>query len=100
MHTDQELNNNDNNDVITQMCLKPNSTETPRTRQYFYSGPATTRDLDGIKTMYAEMCHGRPASISLIVRRSLALLASHLRGIQGDDEKYQELAALMQHSKN
>lgn len=90
-------------DVITQLRLEQlNDEGVPRTRAHFYTGPRSRMDLDDIKSMYVALSDGgRPVSVSVIVRRSLDLLASHLRGVmetEDKDELNQEMAALVQHT--
>lgn len=85
----------------TMLCLNKSDRAVPPTRTHFYSGPKARKDLGDIRQMYADMCHGRSVSTSVIVRRALSLLASHLRGMaEIEAEQDRELAALVRHTNN
>jgi len=86
----------------TQLCLKK-TPGIPRKVSRFWAGEVTQRDLNAIREAYTEIIQGRTVSLSLIVRRSLGLLATHLREVQGQADQTEidyETAVLMRHMNN
>lgn len=80
---------------------KPQGSSGSRSRTQFWAGRTTQRDLKDIQHMYVDQLKiGRKPSTSLIVRRSLGLLASHLRGVQEQNEIDHETAVLVRHSND
>lgn len=86
-----------------QLCLKK-TPGVPRVRTQFWSGRESQRDLEDIRRSYSELFDiGKPPSTSLIVRRSLNLLASHLRTVQVQSNQTEidhETDELMRHINN
>ncbi len=71
--------------VAPKLCIKhPEAPEAMRTIKAWLDG-AAWNSLEAVRRDYASLI-GRPVSTSLIVRRSLALLADHLRSIEASTQ--------------
>jgi hypothetical protein len=67
-----------------------------RTRKYgFCTTPELEADLEFIRNWYGDKMSGRSVSPAVVVRRSLVILADHLRNLQPGDESDRELITLL-----